>query len=81
MPPLPDVKEIHRAKLPVALKRKLERNLADFGALKAREAVWLEALRELKPQNAPMLVATDLGDEPANLKDLVRIAKSLRVDD
>jgi anion-transporting ArsA/GET3 family ATPase len=79
MPPLPDVEEIRRARLPAALKRKLERNLADFSALKAREAAWLEPLRELTPDGVPMLMVTDLGDEPGNLKDLVRIARSLRV--
>jgi len=78
MPPLPDVEEIRRARLPAALKRKLEVNLADFSALKAREAAWLEALRELA-DGMPMLVAEDLGCEPDTLKALVRIARALRV--
>jgi anion-transporting ArsA/GET3 family ATPase len=79
MPPLPDIAEIQRARLPAGLKHKLERNLADFGALKARETAWLEPLQVLNPDGVPMLLATDLGDEPGNLKDLVRIARSLRV--
>jgi len=79
MPPLPDVEEIQCARLPAALKRKLQRNLADFNALKAREAAWLETLHELMPKDLPMLVAEDLGGEPETLKDLVRIARSLRV--
>jgi anion-transporting ArsA/GET3 family ATPase len=78
MPPLPDVEEIRRARLPVALKRKLERNLADFRALKAREAAWIEALRELTG-GMPTLVAEHLGCEPDTLKALVRIARALRL--
>jgi anion-transporting ArsA/GET3 family ATPase len=79
MPPLPGVVEVLRAKLPAALKRKLRRNLADFSAIKVREAAWLERLREVAPENAPMLVAQDLGREPDTLHDLVRIARSLHV--
>jgi anion-transporting ArsA/GET3 family ATPase len=75
---LPDLEEIRRTKLPLTLKRKLERNLADFGALKAREAAWLEPLRKLS-DGVPMLTATDLGNEPSNLNDLLRIAHSLKV--
>jgi len=79
MPLLPDVEELQHARLPAALKRKLQRNLADFSALRARETAWLERLRELTPEGVPMLVAEDLGGEPDALKDLVRIARSLRV--
>jgi len=81
MPCLPDSGQIEQADLSLTLKRKLRRNLADFGALKERERGWLDALRELKPAGAPMIVVEDLGYEPANLKDLVRIAKSLRLGD
>jgi anion-transporting ArsA/GET3 family ATPase len=77
MPPLPDIGELKRARIPVALRRKLERNLADFSALKAREAAWLTPLRTLMG-GVPMLLATDLGDEPGSLQELVRIARSLR---
>jgi anion-transporting ArsA/GET3 family ATPase len=76
--PLPDFEEIRRAKLPVPLKRKLERNLSDFAALRAREAAWLGPLRKLS-DGVPMLTATDLGKEPSSLTDLLRIAQSLRV--
>jgi anion-transporting ArsA/GET3 family ATPase len=79
MPRLPDVEEIQRANLPAGLKRKLQLNLADFGALRAREAAWLERLRALAPEGARTLVAEDLGGEPNTLKDLVRIASSLHV--
>jgi anion-transporting ArsA/GET3 family ATPase len=77
MPPLPDIEEIQRARLPIVLKRKLERNLADFTALKAREAACLQPLLELA-DGIPILMAEDLGDEPGNLKDLVRIVRSIR---
>jgi len=77
MRPLPDFDEIGPAKLPAPLKRKLERNFKDFSALKAREATSLEMLRELI-DGVPMLMAADLGDEPGGLRDLVRIARSLR---
>lgn len=75
---LPELEDLRRAKLPLALKRKLERNVADFGALKAREAAWLESLRQLS-DGVPILTATDLGEEPGNLNDLLRIAQSLLV--
>nr|AEQ20512.1 putative ATPase [uncultured bacterium CSL144] len=78
MPALPDIEEIHRARLPASLKRKLQRNLADFSALKAREAAWLETMRDLSPNRLPTLIAQDLGREPETLKDLVRIARSIR---
>jgi anion-transporting ArsA/GET3 family ATPase len=77
IPPLPKFEEIRTARLPAGLKRKLERNLADFTALKARETEWLKPLREVT-DGVPMLMAADLGDEPANLKDLLRIARSIR---
>jgi anion-transporting ArsA/GET3 family ATPase len=79
MPSLPDIAEIQRARLPARLKRKLERNLADFSALKAREAALRETLRQLMPDGVPTLVTEDLGREPDTLKDLVRIARSLRL--
>jgi anion-transporting ArsA/GET3 family ATPase len=76
---LPDASELEQARFTPALKRKLQRNLADFGALKAREEVWLKTLRQLKPKGVPMLAATELDREPSTLKDLVQIAESLRV--
>jgi anion-transporting ArsA/GET3 family ATPase len=79
MPPLPGLQEIQHARLAAPLKRKLRRNLADFSALKAREGPWLERLHELTPEDVPMLMAEDLGREPDTLRDLVRIARSLRV--
>jgi anion-transporting ArsA/GET3 family ATPase len=81
MPPLPDIKEIQRARIPAALKYKLQRNLSDFSALRAREAAWIASVQKLSPHGLPTLVAQDLGREPETLKDLVRIARSLRTPD
>jgi anion-transporting ArsA/GET3 family ATPase len=81
MPTLPDARQIEETGLSPALRRKLRRNLSDFGALKAREAAWLEALNQLRPPPAPMVVAADLGYEPTTLRDLVKVAKSLRAVD
>jgi hypothetical protein len=77
MPALPDIRELQRSSLPAGLKRRLERNLVDFKALKARETASLRSLRELRSA-APTLTAADLGGEPADLRDLIRIAQSLR---
>ena len=77
MRPLPDGDELRQVKLPARLKRKLERNFTDFSALKARETAWLQNLHEFT-DGMPILMATELGSEPCSLKDLVRIARSLR---
>ncbi|HTW90036.1 MAG TPA: ArsA-related P-loop ATPase [Candidatus Binataceae bacterium] len=60
-----------------ALARKLERNLADFRALKRREAGALDAIRALIPAHVPLIVAPDLGREPRNLRDLAEIGRRL----
>ena len=78
LPPLPDIQDLDRVRLPATLKRKLVRNLADYQALKERESAWLEPLRQLI-DGVPVLMAEDLGDEPSGLKDLVRISRSTRV--
>ncbi|MBV8772951.1 MAG: ArsA family ATPase [Deltaproteobacteria bacterium] len=78
MGPLPEREELRRARLPARLKQKLERNLADLRALNARETASLEKLHQIA-DGMPMLMATDLGIEPRSLKDLVRIAHSLRL--
>lgn len=75
--PLPDLAELERAEIPAALKRKLLRNLADFAALKRRESVSIEALRESLPRETPLIIAPDLAREPRTLKDLAEIAASL----
>lgn len=60
------------------LKRKLLRNLGDFAALKRRESVSIEALREALPRETLLVIAPDLGREPRTLEDLAEIAASLR---
>ena len=81
MEPLPAGSQIERSALSAALKRKLLRNLADFSAVKARETAWLLVLREAMPAGTPIVVAPDLGHQPRTLRDLVRIAKSIRTAD
>ncbi|HLW70291.1 MAG TPA: ArsA-related P-loop ATPase [Candidatus Binataceae bacterium] len=77
MASLPDADEIETAKLPVGLKAKLRRNLADFAALKERERAALARLRAAIPDEIPIIVADDLGREPRALADLAAIAAGL----
>ncbi len=78
MAPLPDETTIAGADLPASLKRKLKRNLADFAALRQREAAALERLRERIPAGTRLIAAPDLGREPRTLADLAEIARDLR---
>jgi anion-transporting ArsA/GET3 family ATPase len=76
--PIAESAELETAVIPEALKRKLLRNLADFAALKRRESVSIEALRESIPRETPLIIAPDLGREPRTLKDLAEIVDGLR---
>jgi anion-transporting ArsA/GET3 family ATPase len=76
--PIAEPAELEAAEIPEVLKRKLLRNLADFAALKRRESVSFEALRESIPRETPLIIAPDLGREPRTLKDLADIAAGLR---
>jgi anion-transporting ArsA/GET3 family ATPase len=78
MATMPDAAEISSAKIPSALKKKLKRNLADYGALKTREDTSLNALRDSLPKGAVMLVVPDLGREPLTIADLAEVGRSLR---
>jgi anion-transporting ArsA/GET3 family ATPase len=78
MAEMPDAAEISPARIPAALKKKLKRNLADYGALKTREEVSLKALRDSIPKGAVLMVAPDLGREPLTVADLAEIGRSLR---
>ena len=78
MPPLPDAEEITAARIPAALKRKLKRNLADYAALKEREARSLEALSEALPTGTQLLLSPELDHEPKTLRDLANIGGNLR---
>jgi anion-transporting ArsA/GET3 family ATPase len=77
MAPLPPASSIDDADLPAALKRKLKRNLEDFTALKGRETVALDRLRERLPAGTQLIAAPDLGREPHTLGDLAEIARNL----
>jgi anion-transporting ArsA/GET3 family ATPase len=78
MAEMPDGAEISSAKIPAALKKKLKRNLADYGALKTREETSLKALRHSLPQGAVLTVVPDLGREPLTIADLAEVGRSLR---
>lgn len=78
MAEMPDGAEISRAEIPIALKKKLKRNLADFCALKTREERSLRALKESLPAGAILMVAPDLGREPLTIADLAEVGRSLR---
>jgi hypothetical protein len=75
---MPDGAEISSAKIPAALKKKLKRNLADYGALKTREETSLKALRDSLPKGAVLTVVPDLGREPLTIADLAEVGRSLR---
>jgi anion-transporting ArsA/GET3 family ATPase len=78
MEDLPDAEEIAAAKISPALKRKLRRNLADFGALKEREAISLSALRATLPEGAALMVMPELDHEPRAIADLAELGSLLR---
>lgn len=75
---LPHESDLDGADLPPPLLRKLRRNLADFAALKRREATALDNLRMSLAKHSPILFAPDLGFEPRTLADLATIARHLR---
>jgi anion-transporting ArsA/GET3 family ATPase len=77
MAPLPSASAIVKADLPAGLKRKLKRNLDDFGALARRETAALARLRERVPSGTRLIAAPELGREPRTLADLVEIARNL----
>ncbi len=75
---LPDAAELASARIAPSLRKKLKRNLADYAALKTREAVSLSAIRDSLPAGAVLMVAPDLGREPRTIADLAEIGRSLR---
>ncbi|MHB8382753.1 MAG: ArsA family ATPase [Candidatus Binataceae bacterium] len=77
MSDLPDAQEISRAKISAALKRKLRRNLADYAALKTREAISFENLRAAMPADAALMLCSELEHEPRSLADLARIGAGI----
>jgi anion-transporting ArsA/GET3 family ATPase len=77
MAEMPDGAEILPARIRPTLKKKLKRNLADYGALKTREESSLNALRESLPRGAVLMVAPGLGREPLTIADLAEVGRSL----
>jgi hypothetical protein len=75
---LPDAAELASARITPALKKKLRRNLADYAALKTREEMSLNTLRESLPMRTALMVAPDLGREPRTIADLAEIGGSIR---
>ncbi|MDO8433069.1 MAG: ArsA-related P-loop ATPase [Candidatus Binatus sp.] len=78
MPDLPDASEFASAKISAALKRKLRQNLADYAALKKRQDISLEMLRDALPSDTALMVAPELGREPRTLSDLAAIGRGLK---
>ena len=68
MADLPDAAELSTANITPPLRKKLKRNLADYAALKSREAVSLAALRGSLPTGAVMMVAPDWAASRAPLR-------------
>ncbi len=74
---LPRISGPAKLRIDPALGRKLDRNLADFRALKRREAGALDAIRAIVPAQVALIVAPELGREPRNLRDLAEIGRRL----
>jgi anion-transporting ArsA/GET3 family ATPase len=77
MADLPDAAELDHAEISTALRHKLRRNLADYAALKRREADSLDAVRAAMPPGAAMLLAHELGHQPGRIADLAVLGRSL----
>ncbi|MGH8013762.1 MAG: ArsA family ATPase [Candidatus Binataceae bacterium] len=78
MAPLPEGATLAHAELPPALRRKLMRNLEDFAALKRRETIAFDSLRQALPSNVRVLIAPELGHAPRSLTELAEFATSLK---
>ncbi|HZZ07124.1 MAG TPA: ArsA-related P-loop ATPase [Candidatus Binataceae bacterium] len=79
LPAMPSAEQVARAALAPALKRKLVRAAREFAALRAREAAAIESLRASGPEEVKLLAVPDLGREPAELADLLRLGHSLAI--
>lgn len=79
LPAMPSAEQVARAALAPALKRKLVRAAREFAALRARDAAAIESLRASGPEEVKLLAVPDLGREPAELADLLRLGHSLAI--
>jgi anion-transporting ArsA/GET3 family ATPase len=79
LPAMPSAEQVARAALTPALKRKLVRAAREFAALRAREAAAIASLRAGGPGGLKLLAVPDLGREPAELADLLRLGHSLAI--
>jgi anion-transporting ArsA/GET3 family ATPase len=79
LPAIVPHEQIARAPLAPALKRKLARAAAEFAALKQRETAAIASLRAGESRELELVVAPDLGREPADLTDLARLGQSLEI--
>jgi anion-transporting ArsA/GET3 family ATPase len=74
---LPRLGGLATGRIAPALGRKIGRNLADFRALKRREAGALDAIRAIVPAHVALIFAPELEREPGNLRDLAEIGRRL----
>jgi anion-transporting ArsA/GET3 family ATPase len=79
MPAMPSAEQVARAALAPAVKRKLARAGREFAALREREAAAIASLRARGPGGLKLLAMPDLGREPAELTDLLRLGQSLAI--
>jgi anion-transporting ArsA/GET3 family ATPase len=73
---VPDAAAIAHTNLPAALQRKLRRNLGDLAALKQRENLVVDRLRESLRPEVEIVGAKDLAHEPRSLRELATFAAS-----
>jgi anion-transporting ArsA/GET3 family ATPase len=79
LPATASAAQLARAVLAPALRRKLMRAAEDFAALHQREAAAIASLRAGLPGGLKLLAVPDLGHEPVDLADLVRLGQSLAI--
>lgn len=77
LPAMPSAGQMAGAAVAPSLRRKLVRAAREFGALKERQDAAILSLREGLPAGLKLLAVPDLGHEPTDLADLVRLGQSL----
>jgi anion-transporting ArsA/GET3 family ATPase len=79
MPVMPSAEQVARAALAPALKRKVARAGREFAALRERETAAIASLRAGGSAGLKLLAMPDLGREPTELADLLRLGQSLAI--